>query len=73
MAEQTSIEWTQSTWNPVTGCTAHRSRSQVPEYNRIADAHTRRLSVSLEGDLQREGQRWRLMNPRDLALIEDED
>ena len=21
MAEQTSIEWTQSTWNPVTGCT----------------------------------------------------
>ena len=44
-----------------------------PEYNRIADAHTRRLSVSLEGDLQREGQRWRLMNPRDLTLIEDED
>ena len=44
-----------------------------PEYNRIADAHTRRLSVSLEGDLQREGQHWRLMNPRDLLLIEDED
>ena len=44
-----------------------------PEYNRIADAHARRLSVSLEGDLQREGQRWRLMNPRDLTLIEDED
>ena len=21
MAEKTSIEWTQSTWNPVTGCT----------------------------------------------------
>ena len=43
------------------------------EYNRIADAHTRRLSVSLEGDLRREGQRWQLMNPRDLTLIEDED
>ena len=43
------------------------------EYNRIADAHTRRLSVSLEGDLQRDGQRWRLMNPRDLTVVEDED
>ena len=43
------------------------------EYNRITDAHTRRLSVSLEGDLQREGQRWRLMNPRDLTVVEDED
>ena len=43
------------------------------EYSRITDAHARRLSVSLEGDLQREGQRWRLMNPRDLMVIEDED
>ena len=43
------------------------------EYNRIADAHTRRLSLSLEGDLQRDGQRWRLMNPRDLTVVEDED
>ena len=43
------------------------------EYSRITDAHARRLSVSLEGDLQREGQRWRLMNPRDLTVIEDED
>ena len=43
------------------------------EYNRITDAHARRLSVSLEGDLQREGQRWRLMNPRDLTVVEDED
>ena len=44
-----------------------------PEYARITDAHNRRLSVSLEGDLFREGQRWRLMNPRDLAVVEDED
>ena len=43
------------------------------EYSRIADAHTRRMSVSLEGDLQREGQRWRLINPRDLTVIEEED
>ena len=44
-----------------------------PEYARITDAHNRRLSVSLEGDLFREGQRWRLMNPRDLTVVEDED
>ena len=43
------------------------------EYMRITDAHARRLSVALEGDLQREGQRWRLMNPRDLTVVEDED
>ena len=43
------------------------------EYSRITHAHDKRLSVSLEGDLQREGQRWRLMNPRDLTVIEDED
>ena len=44
-----------------------------PEYSRIADAHDRRLSVSLEGDLRRDGQRWHLVNPRDLTIIEDDD
>ena len=44
-----------------------------PEYSRIADAHDRRLSVSLEGDLRRDGQRWHLMNPRDLTIIEDDE
>jgi len=42
-----------------------------PEYSVIADAHDRRLSVSLEGDLRRDGQRWHLMNPRDLTILED--
>ena len=44
-----------------------------PEYSRIADAHDRRLTVSLEGDLRRDGQRWHLMNPRDLTIIEDDE
>lgn len=44
-----------------------------PEYSMIADAHDRRLSVSLEGDLRRDGQRWHLMNPRDLTIIEDDE
>ena len=43
------------------------------EYTRIIHAHDRRLSVSLEGDLHREGQRWCLMNPRDLTVVEDKD
>ena len=44
-----------------------------PDYSMIADAHDRRLSVSLEGDLRRDGQRWHLMNPRDLTIIEDDE
>ena len=44
-----------------------------PGYSMIADAHDRRLSVSLEGDLRRDGQRWHLMNPRDLTIIEDDE
>ncbi len=43
------------------------------EYSTITEAHARRESVSLEGDLRREGQRWRLMNPRDVTVIEDDD
>ena len=43
------------------------------EYSRIIKAHAKRLSVSLEGDLQRVGHRWRLMNPRDLTVGENED
>jgi hypothetical protein len=41
-------------------------------YRQVADAHRDRLSVALEGDLQREGQRWRLVNPRDLGVLPDD-
>ncbi len=43
------------------------------DYSEIARAHEARPNVSLEGDLVREGQRWRLRNPRGLAVVEDED
>ena len=43
------------------------------DYTRIAYAHARRLVVSLEGDLRREGRGWTMSNPRDLAVIEDDD
>ena len=43
------------------------------DYGEITRAHEARLSVSLEGDLRREGQRWHLRNPRGVTVIEDED
>ena len=42
------------------------------DYSRIAEAHDNRRVVSLEGDLKRDGQRWALLNPRDITVIPDE-
>ena len=42
------------------------------DYSEITWAHDDRLSVSLEGDLRREGQRWRLRNPRQVTILRDE-
>ncbi len=41
-------------------------------YSALVRAHAERLSVSLEGDLVRKGQRWHLRNPRGLTVIEDD-
>ncbi|MDE0101242.1 MAG: hypothetical protein OXN89_02580 [Bryobacterales bacterium] len=43
------------------------------DYGEITRAHEARLSVSLEGDLHREGHRWHLRNPRRVTVVEDED
>ena len=43
------------------------------DYSRITEAHDRRSVVSLEGDLQREGQRWILQNPRHLEIESEEE
>ena len=43
------------------------------DYSEITRAHDDRLSVSLEGDLRREGQRWRLRNPRQVAILREEE
>ena len=43
------------------------------EYSTITRAHDNRWSVSLEGDLRREGHRWHLSNPRDLTVMDDTD
>jgi hypothetical protein len=42
-------------------------------YRRVVEAHVHRRSVTLEGDLEREGQRWRLVRPRDLVVLPTED
>ena len=41
-------------------------------YGQVVDAHKERRTVTLEGDLQRDGQRWRLVNPRDLVVLPDD-
>ena len=43
------------------------------DYALVSKAHGRRETVSLEGDLRREGSRWHLQNPRDLVLLADDD
>lgn len=43
------------------------------DYGLVSQAHLKRQTVSLEGDLRREGSRWHLQNPRDLVLLADDD
>jgi hypothetical protein len=42
------------------------------DYGTAIRAHGKQLPVTLVGDLEREGQRWRLIEPRDIRIIEDE-
>lgn len=39
------------------------------DYRKILEAHDQRRPISLEGDLEREGQRWKLSNPRGLEVL----
>src|SRR5262249_43613621 len=55
-----------------------RARSLMTElspsdYDVAVEAHQRQLPLALLGDLEFEGQRWRLLEPRDIRIIEDED
>ncbi len=43
------------------------------DYNRAVDAHKHRALVTLTGDLDRTGQRWRLLNPRVADVIRHDD
>lgn len=45
---------------------------QLP-YEEAVRAHEGRFVISIRGDLEREGQRWRLRNPRELNVIEADD
>ncbi len=53
--------------------TSVRAVFDPADYRTITRAHAARLSVSLVGDLHREGQKWHLRNPRDLTVIEDDE
>ena len=43
------------------------------DYQRAVRAHGEQVAVVLEGDLERDGQRWRLLNPRLVDVITGED
>jgi len=43
------------------------------DYERVVLAHKERVPVVLAGDLDRIGQRWRLLNPRLEAVVRDDD
>ena len=42
------------------------------EYDRAIQAHKEKMPIILQGDLERSGQRWRLLNARIEAIIRDE-
>ena len=42
------------------------------DYEAAIQAHSRRAPIILEGDLERIGQRWRLLNPRIAGVISNE-
>ena len=39
------------------------------DYNRASQANVEQVPISMEGDLERIGQRWRLLNPRKIDII----
>ena len=39
------------------------------DYNRASQANVEQVPISMEGDLERIGQRWRLLNPRNVDII----
>ncbi len=43
------------------------------DYERAIEAHKDHAMVSLVGDLERMGQRWRLLNPRIVGVLRDEE
>ncbi len=40
------------------------------DYEEAVRAHENRLGVSITGDLEREGQRWKLKNPRQISVLD---
>ena len=61
-------------WTPIDG--KNRSVAVVlkrSDYDRAVQAHKEKLPMILRGDLERSGQRWRLLNPHIEAIIDDEE
>ena len=52
--------------------TSVRAIFDSADYSEVKRAHNARLCVSLEGELRRDGRRWRLRNPRRLSVLEED-
>ena len=52
--------------------TTVKAQFSPEDYAEITRAHTERRTISVIGELRREGQRWQLQNPRDLVVDYDE-
>lgn len=72
--DENATEGTVTIKTPIDGLLTSVKVAFAPaDYGLVSQAHAERLAVALEGDLRREGSRWRLHNPRDLVLLPDDD
>jgi len=72
--DEYATEGTVTIKTPIDGLLTSVKVAFPPEdYGLVSQAHAERQAVALEGDLRREGSRWRLHNPRDLVLLPDDD
>lgn len=52
---------------------AVRVNLEPQDYSIMTRAHEQRIPVAIEGDLERDGQRWRLTRPRSIELLAADD
>lgn len=72
--DESATEGTVTIKTPIDGLLTSVKVAFAPEdYGLVSQAHAERQTVSLEGDLRREGSRWHLHNPRDLVLLLDDE
>ena len=71
---ETDTEGTIALWTSIDGQgQAVVAVLKQSDYERAIQAHETKSPLVIEGDLERTGQRWRLLNPRIVDVIPNED